>query len=362
MKNLEIAKLLTENGAQIDQADFLGNTPIDYLETGQKTIKKPVKVPTGNKKYRKLTGPKDESKKLRLQNYKIIKVLGKSTLGNIFLAKSLTTQGICSMKIIKKASLSNKNLLKMVKTEKKILSTISNPFILPLLHSFQTNTKLILVMHYCSRGNLCNLIQSKNFLKTQELKIYACEIILALEYLHDQGYVYRSLVSSNIMIGGDGHLMLADFELATKIKTYGTEEDHSKGLMACIPDEVFSGNYRAEEIDWYMLGLLLYEMATGGSYLAQSTHASIKDSLLQSLVDSLVQVVPCKRLGFEKGAQEVKAHKFFEDVDWEHIYHKNIAIPLPDLSDNATQIVNISVSEDEPCSKDSITDWSFPIN
>ena len=263
------------------------------------------------------------------------------------------------MKIIKKSKLSQKNLESMVKTELEILKTVKSPFLVPLIHSFQTNSKLVMIMHYCSRRALSHQLSRKKPLPIPVILLYSCELILALEALHENGFVYRSLVFQNIFVNHDGHLMLTDFELAKKDAQKDLENDFKGSFSYTVP-EVKNGVPYGKEVDWYMLGLVLYEMATGDALHEENLCIQIKNPLLNDLVCKLLKKDHRKRLGFGSGAAQVKAHEFFSGVDWELVNSKKIEMPLPEEDDNDIQIVELSMSDAEiDVTKEIIQNWSF---
>ena len=400
MKNKEeIAKELIKHGASVIDFDELGKTPQDYCqnnpdlleffqhiehskEKSESTLKingnlktkqpytndvfsegfrrKSIRVEIGNKKQRKLTGPVDETKKQSLMNdFKVLKVLSQSILGEVFLIQNQKSKEFHSMRVMNKEKIYSKNLTSMILIEKKILTTISSPFINPLLCSFQTHDKLIIVNHYCPRGSLFNLLQPMRPLSADLIKLYTSEIVLALECLHMKDFAFLNLKPSNILINNNGHIMLSDFTLAKE----GINEevgDSFKGSLNYIAPEIVEGCPYGIVADWYMLGLIVYEMATGTPYLYEDNKIEIKEEPLKNLIEGLLKNIPWNRLGFNTDSEEIKKHEFFNDINWENIKNLHVEMPLPDLLDTSNQIVDLTISDENITDKIPIMkSWTF---
>ena len=394
IKNYEdVAIELIKHGAAVNILDDLGKLPEDYCKDSQefqdifmhleeirkncykinsnkaadgnlkvnkvwmneiaieKCPKPMSKAENGNQKHRKLTGPADEVKKESLiNNFKIIKVLHQNTLGEVYLIQNTSTKEFHSMKVMIKEKLFSQNLISMIIIEKKILTTVKSPFINPLICSFQTHDKLIMVNHFCSRGSLFNLLGPNKTIDIEVIKLYTSEIILALECLHENNFVYLNLTPSNILINNEGHLMLTDFSLSKQ----GINEENLanyRGSLKYAAPEIIQGNPYGYEVDWYMLGLIVYEMATGMPYLYEDTKIEIKDPLLKNFINSLLENIPWKRLGFKNDSEEVKNHEFLNDIDWEKAKNQKIPMPIPKLSDTSNQLVELIITDENTINK-----------
>lgn len=368
--NLPIVEILLKNGAHVDIYDKFWKRPNDYcennkeiqwiLDTAHKFLlnsalksRNSLKIAISSEnpqKQRKLTGPQDRiiSKK-KLMNYKILKVLGKTYFGEVFLIKSKKTDLLFSMEVLRKADLVAKNVFLHVIEERKFLTAANFPFILPFVSTFQTTNKLFIVTHYCSKGPLSQQIIGP--MSSANIKLYLSEIVLALAYIHKAGYVYNSLEAKNVLINDDGHVMLSDFSL---VKPQGDVKtaDFSR-LIRCKPTNILEKNKYGVEIDLYMLGLLVYLMATGGEFFDESEKVLIKDKEIEDFVNSLLKN---KFLSVD----EVKKDKVFNGVDWEKVLEKELELPRVDLADTSVQFVDLDISYEEMQKKESIIPfWSF---
>ena len=151
-------------------------------------------------------------------NFTKIKLLGKGNVGNVYMVHSsgLERNGIFAMKVLKKSDMIERQKVRRVLTEKEILATANHPFIVTLHYSFQTRDKLYFVMQYCAGGELFTALRSRAGKRFEEstARFYAAEILLAIEYLHALGFIYRDLKPENVLLHASGHAILADFDLS----------------------------------------------------------------------------------------------------------------------------------------------------
>jgi serine/threonine protein kinase len=182
------------------------------------------------------------------------------------------------MKVLDKRDLKQRDFFSYVKLEQKLLSEMSHPFILKLHYSFQCSSKLYLLLDYEGGGSLFYHLEKKRRFTESEVMFYAAEIVLALGYLHLNGIIYRDLKPENILIGQDGHIKLTDFGLAkqfdleskggSKHNTLGRAGKDKRTFSLCGTPEYMSPEILNEaghefSSDWWSLGIVLYELATG---------------------------------------------------------------------------------------------------
>ncbi|OMJ67259.1 hypothetical protein SteCoe_35628 [Stentor coeruleus] len=254
-----------------------------------------------------------------LSNYKVIKVVGKGSYSKVFLVEDKVSGKEYALKVMKKNKIFESRMIEYVKTEKHILSTLRNPFIISLISSFQTKTSLLLLLPYCRHGSLGDRIQNSNPISPGLVKLYACEILLALECLHKNNYIYRDLKPSNLLVNEDGHIMVSDFGLSKRIET----QTHSFcGSIGYVAPEISTEKPYSYEVDWYMFGLTLFEISTGCPFYLKNDKVCVNDPLLSDLIEKLLENTQNKRLGFYKDASEVKRHDYFRGINWEKVMNK----------------------------------------
>jgi serine/threonine protein kinase len=268
--------------------------------------------------------------KVCLEDFTLIRVIGKGSFGKVTLVRKKTNSKIFAMKILSKSHLVKRKQIEHTRTERRVLSVASHPFIVGLHYAFQTPSKLYFVLDYCPGGELFFHLSRMGKFNENMAKFYAAELVVALEHLHSLGVVYRDLKPENILLDEMGHIKLADFGLA---KDQVTEVDSGATSLCGTPEylapEVLARKGHGTAVDWWGLGMVLYEMLTGlppwYTRNRQELFARIREAPLEipkylspeaaSLIQLLLHREPDKRLG-ARGAVEVKSHPFFKSVDW----------------------------------------------
>ena len=192
------------------------------------------------------------------------------------------------MKVIHKLRVMSNNIMKYIMTEKKVLSQTSHPFIVHLLSAFQTKQRLFLIMEYCPGGDLSQHLLKEKRLTEDRARIYLAEILLAIEDLHKRNIIYRDLKPDNIVLDKDGHAMLTDFGLS-KEGIIGPKTAKSFcGSIAYLAPEILQRNGHGKSVDWYLLGVLLYEMLTG-----KPPYFSInREELFKNIISAQLRIPP----------------------------------------------------------------------
>ncbi|CAH9143474.1 unnamed protein product [Cuscuta epithymum] len=183
---------------------------------------------------------------LGLNNFRLLKRLGYGDIGSVYLVELRRTNTFFAMKVMDKGSLASRNKLIRAQTEREILGLLDHPFLPTLYSYFETEKFYCLVMEFCSGGNLHTLRQkqpNKHF-SEEASRFYASEVLLALEYLHMLGIVYRDLKPENVLVRDEGHIMLSDFDLSLRcsvnptlvksssVHNHGTASSSSSGISA----------------------------------------------------------------------------------------------------------------------------------
>ncbi|ERN00235.1 serine/threonine-protein kinase D6PK [Amborella trichopoda] len=174
---------------------------------------------------------------LGMSHFRLLKRLGCGDIGSVYLSELSGTRCYFAMKVMDKASLAGRKKLMRAQTEREILQLLDHPFLPTLYTHFETDRFSCLVMEFCPGGDLHTLRQrqpGKHF-SEYAARFYAAEVLLALEYLHMLGVVYRDLKPENVLVREDGHIMLSDFDLSlrcavnpTLVKSSSFDPDPSK--------------------------------------------------------------------------------------------------------------------------------------
>jgi len=154
-------------------------------------------------------------------------------------------------------------LIKYALTERNVLSILHHPFVVHLNFAFQTTDKLFLILDYCPGGDLSQYLEIEKAFDEAKAKFYICEIILALEALHDQDIIFRDLKPDNVVLDDDGHALLTDFGLSRE-NVYDRDQAKSFcGSYAYLAPEMIRKKGHGKAVDWYLLGVVFYELVTG---------------------------------------------------------------------------------------------------
>lgn len=276
------------------------------------------------------------------RDFEAIQILGRGSFGEVFLVEMRSNGQKFAIKVLRKDKIVGQNLVKYAMAERNVLSYIHHPFIVGLNFAFQSTEKLYLVLDYCPGGNLTSYIIRQRFFSESIAKFYLCELILALEELHRHGIIYRDLKPDNVVIDSEGHALLTDFGLSKEGIIDNVSAKSFCGSVAYLAPEILKRKGHGKAVDWYLLGVLFYEMLVGVPPFYSNSKEQLffniefKKPLIpsrisssaESLLRKLLKKVPEKRIGFKSGAEEIKNHEFFNDVDWEIVLRKDITPPL----------------------------------
>ncbi|RPD61915.1 Pkinase-domain-containing protein [Lentinus tigrinus ALCF2SS1-7] len=309
-----------------------------------------------------------------------IKMLGRGDVGKVYLVREKKTGKLFAMKVLSKKEMIERKKIKRALTEQEILATANHPFIVTLYHSFQSENFLYFCMEYCMGGEFFRALQSRpgKCLTEDASRFYAAEVTAALEYLHLMGFIYRDLKPENILLHQSGHIMLSDFDLAKQANERGgrpatihTEENGTPLIdtRACTADfrtnsfvgteeyiapEVIQTSGHTSAVDWWTLGILIYEMIyattpfkgverndTFHNILNLPVHFRDTPKVSHACKDVITRLLDKKestRLGSKSGASEVKQHKWFAKINWGLL--RNTQPPIVPTASNGIDAVN----------------------
>ncbi|KAH6911535.1 AGC/PKC protein kinase [Coprinopsis sp. MPI-PUGE-AT-0042] len=294
-----------------------------------------------------------KSRRVGLDDFNFLAVLGKGNFGKVMLAEEKRSNGLYAIKVLKKEFIIENDEVESTRSEKRVFLTAArerHPFLLGLHSCFQTETRIYFVMEYVSGGDLMLHIQRKQF-SLRQAKFYASEVLLALEYFHANGVVYRDLKLDNILLTLDGHVKVADYGLCKENMWYGQTTSTFCGTPEFMAPEILLEQRYGRAVDWWAFGVLTYEMLLGQSPFRGDDEDEIFDAILEdeplypitmprdavSILQKLLTRDPTRRLGSGKeDAEEIKRQPFFKDVNWDDVLHKRIPPPyFPTINGSA---------------------------
>ena len=203
--------------------------------------------------------------KVSMEDFELLKVLGRGAFGKVVLCREKTTKSMYAMKILKKTAVFRKNEVEHTMTENRVLQNIRHPFIVSLQYSFTTEDRLCFVTEYVCGGELFVHLKNEPCRRFSEDKtrFYTAEIVLALGYLHKNGIIYRDLKLENLLLDRKGHIKMVDFGLC-KDEIFGNKQTNTFcGTPSYLPPEVICKMQYGRAVDWWGLGVVMYELLTG---------------------------------------------------------------------------------------------------
>ncbi|XP_032292637.1 RAC serine/threonine-protein kinase isoform X1 [Drosophila virilis] len=282
-------------------------------------------------------------KKVTLENFEFLKVLGKGTFGKVILCREKATAKLYAIKILKKEVIIQKDEVAHTLTESRVLKSTNHPFLISLKYSFQTNDRLCFVMQYVNGGELFWHLSHERIFTEERTRFYGAEIISALGYLHSQGIIYRDLKLENLLLDKDGHIKVADFGLCKEDITYGRTTKTFCGTPEYLAPEVLDDNDYGRAVDWWGTGVVMYEMICGRLPFYNRDHDVLFTLILvedvkfprnitdeaKSLLSGLLAKDPRNRLGGgQDDVKEIQAHPFFASINWTDLVQKKITPPF----------------------------------
>jgi serine/threonine kinase 38 len=305
---------------------------------------------------------RENRKKVSIFEYIPESLIGRGAFGEVYLVRHKYTEEVFALKKLRKDFLLQKNQSFHAKSEKTILALAQNEWVVDLISSFQDDHFLYFVMEFVPGGDLMNLLIKKQIFTEDEARFYLAECVLAVESVHKLNYIHRDLKPDNILIDKAGHLKLADFGLCKRSEINFLKADknlkdsgiphHRKNLHSTvgtvdyIAPEVYLRQGYDEGIDFWSLGVILFEMVVGYTPFyaenAQDTSEKIKDWESYFFIPDehrfdlatvdLIKKLICSKEDRLKDIEVIKSHPFFQGIDWENL--RTTSPPwVPELSD-----------------------------
>ncbi|KAJ2510414.1 hypothetical protein GGI11_005284 [Coemansia sp. RSA 2049] len=299
--------------------------------------------------------------KVTIDDFDVLRLIGKGGYGMVYLVQHKVTRKHYAMKVLRKASiLLQRRQITFTMTERSILSEVQHPFIVKLYYAFQSNSKLYLIMEYVAGGELFTHMTKERIFSEDQAVFYAAELVLALSHLHKLGIVFRDAKPENCLLGRTGHLVLTDFGLSkTALGEDGRTSTFCGTPSYMAPEILDSSESYDVSVDYWSLGVLIYEMLTGSvPFKGRAPQQIVKNinkmkvvypSYLtpdaKDLIIRLLRKKPSQRLGYGRsGMQNIKKHRFFRNINWEVLEkrHESQVPPIVPVIDGDADVSNFA--------------------
>uniref|UniRef100_A0AAZ3PIK8 protein kinase C n=1 Tax=Oncorhynchus tshawytscha TaxID=74940 RepID=A0AAZ3PIK8_ONCTS len=287
---------------------------------------------------------------LGLVDFDLLSVIGRGSYAKVLLVRLKKTERIYAMKVVKKELVNDDEDIDWVQTEKHVFEQASNhPFLVGLHSCFQTESRLFFIIEYVNGGDLMFHMQRQRKIPEEHARFYSAEISLALNYLHERGIIYRDLKLDNVLLESEGHIKLTDYGMCKE----GLRPGDTTSLRSILRGEDYGFS-----VDWWALGVLMFEMMAGRSPFdivgsTDNPDQNTEDYLFQVILEKQIRIPrslsvkaasvlkgflnkePKERLGChpQTGFADIMGHPFFRNVDWDLMEQKQVAPPFkPNIS------------------------------
>ncbi|KAJ8257700.1 hypothetical protein GJAV_G00188750 [Gymnothorax javanicus] len=299
------------------------------------------------------------SQGLGLGDFELIRVIGRGSYAKVLLVRLKKNDQTYAMKVVKKELVHDDEDIDWVQTEKHVFEQASsNPFLVGLHSCFQTESRLFLVIEYVNGGDLMFHMQRQRKLPEEHARFYAAEICIALNFLHEKGIIYRDLKLDNVLLDHEGHIKLTDYGMCKEGIRPGDTTSTFCGTPNYIAPEILRGEDYGFSVDWWALGVLMFEMMAGRSpfdIITDNPDMNTEEYLFQVILEKPIRIPrslsvkaagvlngflkkdPKERLGchVQTGITEIKSHTFFRSIDWDQLEKKQVTPPFkPQMTDD----------------------------
>lgn len=295
--------------------------------------------------------------KISMSDFQFVKVLGRGHFGKVILARHVKSNEYFAIKALKKNDIIAREEVEGLMAEKRIFqiaSAVNHPFLVNLYSCFQTSSHVCFVMEYACGGDLMLHIHNEVFSEPRSVFYAAC-VVLGLQYLHENKIIYRDLKLDNLLLDSDGFVKIADFGLCKENIGFGDTTGTFCGTPEFLAPEVLTQTLYTRSVDWWGLGVLIFEMLVGESPFSGESEEDIFDSIVNcdvnyprflsieavAIMRRLLHKNPNKRLGTsERDAEDVKKQAFFRLIDWDKLLARKIKPPFKPTIKTAEDVSN----------------------
>ena len=322
------------------------------ISVGEYIYGKKAKIQVGKKQSKiKKTGKIIASTKVEIDDFEIMKTIGRGSVGKILLVKYKSTGDLYTIKSMRKDQLLSESLIDNILDEKNILSEGQCEFLLSLSFFFQSPERIYFVTPFMKGGDLYHKLKEDGYLPEDLVRFYTAQIAIALQHLHEFGIAYRDLKPENILIDEDGYIKLCDF--GASIHFQGTKKENSfAGSPEYASPEMITHEGHNIMSDWWSFGILIYELLYGITPFFNKDKNRMYELIeigelkfpktikigeevkplkvsdeAKNIIVKLLEKNPGSRLG-KSGLNEIKSHPFFGNLNFDMVNNKKLKSPF----------------------------------
>ncbi|XP_026842263.1 serine/threonine-protein kinase N isoform X9 [Drosophila persimilis] len=292
-----------------------------------------------------MPGPPPNAGMLSMDNFRLLSVLGRGHFGKVILSQLRSNNQYYAIKALKKGDIIARDEVESLLSEKRIFevaNAMRHPFLVNLYSCFQTDQHVCFVMEYAAGGDLMMHIHTDVFLEPRAVFYAAC-VVLGLQYLHENKIIYRDLKLDNLLLDTDGYVKIADFGLCKEGMGFGDRTGTFCGTPEFLAPEVLTETSYTRAVDWWGLGVLIFEMLVGESPFPGDDEEEVFDSIVNdevryprflsleaiAVMRRLLRKNPERRLGSsERDAEDVKKQAFFRSIVWDDLLLRKVKPPF----------------------------------
>ncbi|XP_055537521.1 serine/threonine-protein kinase N isoform X4 [Wyeomyia smithii] len=282
---------------------------------------------------------------MHIDSFQLLSVLGRGHFGKVILAQYKNTGEYFAIKALKKGDIIARDEVESLLSEKRIFevaNTMRHPFLVNLFACFQTEQHVCFVMEYAAGGDLMMHIHTDVFSEPRAVFYAAC-VVLGLQYLHESKIIYRDLKLDNLLLDTEGYVKIADFGLCKEGMGFGDRTGTFCGTPEFLAPEVLTETSYTRAVDWWGLGVLIFEMLVGESPFPGDDEEEVFDSIVNdevryprflsleaiAIMRRLLRKNPERRLGSsERDAEDVKRQAFFRNIVWDDLLLRKVKPPF----------------------------------
>mmetsp|Transcript_17988 Transcript_17988/g.35161 ORF Transcript_17988/g.35161 Transcript_17988/m.35161 type:complete len:804 (+) Transcript_17988:50-2461(+) len=344
----------------------------DYTEMVKKLT---VSSPTASKTEEKSLGagaagtatsamqiPKLNPENIKLADLEESGLLGKGSFGVVNLVKHKSTGKTYALKAVGKAHVVRTKQEEHTMNEKAALQWLNHPFVIKLHATYQDKTFLYFLMECCMGGELFAVLRTRNLLDNAASRFYGASILLVFEHMHSRNFIYRDLKPENILLDHMGYVKLTDYGFAKQLEGEDARTFTLCGTPDYLAPEVLLGVGHGKAVDWWCLGIMIYEMLAGQAPFYDPNHMRSYNKIKQgkvyypdnftedaiSIIAGLLKVKPTERLGVIKGgADTIKQHQWFNGFSFDDLIKRKIKSPWCPTIQHDFDLSNFDEYDDE---------------